>query len=197
LYGVQFPYYNLLSAIYGKDIATGEGTEDMSDAVNNMEQELAVGDGNGNDEEEEEDRTSRETPRRSFDSISSSSKKRKKWKGKGSVSNDPLLDMFNEVSGDLKVVTNSVGKMAQAMEHEAAIQEKAMSEDPMQKLREQAVNEVRRLEFTGSEVIEAGLVFVKIPDQMGMLFALPEPLRREYIVNMLRLNFLYISCMFS
>jgi hypothetical protein len=193
LYGVQFPYYNLLSAIYGKDIATGEGTEDMSDAVNNMEQELAVGDGNGNDEEEEEDRTSRETPRRSFDSISSSSKKRKKWNGKGSVSNDPLLDMFNEVSGDLKVVTNSVGKMAQAMEHEAAIQEKAMSEDPMQKLREQAVNEVRRLEFTGSEVIEAGLVFVKIPDQMGMLFALPEPLRREYIVNMLRGKFLNFS----
>jgi hypothetical protein len=29
--------------------------------------------------------------------------------------------MFNEVSGDLKAVTNSVGKMAQAMEHEAAI----------------------------------------------------------------------------
>jgi hypothetical protein len=56
--------------------------------------------------------------------------------------------MFNEVSGDLKVVTNSVGKMAQAMEHEASIQEKAMSEDPMQKLRERAMNEVQRLEFT-------------------------------------------------
>jgi hypothetical protein len=42
--------------------------------------------------------------------------------------------MFNEVSGDLNVLTNSVGKMAQAMEHEAAIQEKEMSEDPMQKL---------------------------------------------------------------
>jgi hypothetical protein len=32
LYGVQFPYYDLLTAIYGKDIATGEGVEDMSDA---------------------------------------------------------------------------------------------------------------------------------------------------------------------
>jgi hypothetical protein len=66
--------------------------------------------------------------------------------------------MFNEVSGDLKVVINSVGKIAQAMEHEAAIQEKAMSEDPMQKLREQAVNEIWRLEFTSSEVIEAALM---------------------------------------
>jgi hypothetical protein len=60
-----------------------------------------------------------------------------------------------------------------------------MSEDPMQKLRERVVNEIRRLEFTGSEVIEAALVFVKMPDQMVMLFALSEPLRREYIVNML------------
>jgi hypothetical protein len=34
-------------------------------------------------------------------------------------------------------------------------------------------------------VIEAALVFVKIPDQIGMLFAIPELLRREYIVNML------------
>lgn len=98
---------------------------------------------------------------------------------------DPLLDMFTEVSGDMKVVTKSVGKMAQAMQHEAAIQEKIMSEDPKQKLRERAVNEVRRLEFTGAEVIEAALVFVNMPDQLGMLFVLPEPLRREYIVNML------------
>jgi hypothetical protein len=60
---------------------------------------------NANDEEEEEDMTT-ETPRCSFDSMSSSSKKRKKkWKGKKIASSDPLLDMFNEVSGDLKVVT--------------------------------------------------------------------------------------------
>jgi hypothetical protein len=50
----------------------------MSDAVNNMEQEITVGVGNSNNEEEEEDMTSRETPRWSFDSISSSSKKHKK-----------------------------------------------------------------------------------------------------------------------
>jgi hypothetical protein len=106
----------------------------MSDNVNNMEQELAVEAGNGNDEKEEEDRTSRETPRRSFDSTSSSSKKHmKERKGKVNVSNDPLLNMFNEVSGDMKVVTNSMSKMTHAMEHEATIQEKAMSMDPMQK----------------------------------------------------------------
>ncbi|KAK3147171.1 hypothetical protein QOZ80_3BG0278970 [Eleusine coracana subsp. coracana] len=185
LYGVQFPYYNVLAVIYAKDTTTGEGVEDMSDAINNMEQELAVR--NENNEEEEEDRTSRETPRRSFDSTSSSCKKRKKeLKGKETVSNDPLLDMFSEMSGELKVVTKSVvGKMAHAMKHEAVIQEKAMSEDPKQKLRERAINEVRRLEFTCAEVIEVALVFVKMPEQMGMLFTLPESLRREYIVNML------------
>jgi hypothetical protein len=60
-----------------------------------------------------------------------------------------------------------------------------MSEDPMQNLREQVVNEVQRLEFTGSKVIEAALVFVKMSNQMGILFVLPEPLRRKYIANML------------
>jgi hypothetical protein len=69
-------------------------------------------------------------------------KRKKEWKGNASESNDSLLDMFNEISGDLKVVTNSVGKIVQAIEHDAAIQEKAMSEDPKQKLRERAVNEV-------------------------------------------------------
>lgn len=90
------------------------------------------------------------------------------------------------MSGDLKVATMSIGKMAQAMDREASNQEKARDEDPQQKLREKAINEVRRLEFTGSEVIKAAGVFVRMPDQMGMLFALPEPLRREYIVDMLR-----------
>jgi hypothetical protein len=127
-------------------------SEDMSDVINNMEQELAIGAENGNDEE---DRTSRETPRRSFDSTSSYFKKRKKeWKGKGGVSNDTLLDMFNEVSDDMKVVTNLVGKMAHAVKHEAAIQEKAMTVDLMQKLKARFVNVVQRLEFTDDEVTE-------------------------------------------
>jgi hypothetical protein len=96
--------------------------------------------------------------------------------------------VFNEVSGDLKVATMSIGKMAQAMDREASNQEKARDEDPQRKLREKAINEVRRLEFTGSEIIKAAIVFVRMPDQMGMLFALPKPLRREYIVDMLRGN---------
>ena len=187
LYGVSFPYYDELSMVYSKDMATGEGAEDMTDVVQNLEEELVRV--NANDEEDGEDMTSVETPRRSVDSTSSSSKKRKKeWKGMKTASSDPLLDVFNEVSGDLKVATMSIGKMAQAMDREASNQEKARDEDPQQKLREKAINEVRRLEFTGSEVIKAAGVFVRMPDQMGMLFALPEPLRRKYIVDMLRGN---------
>jgi hypothetical protein len=187
LYGVSFPYYDELSMVYSKDMATGEGAEDMTDAVQNLEEELVRV--NANDEEDGEDMTSVETPRRSVDSTSSSSKKRKKeWKGMKTSSSDPLLDVFNEVSGDLKVATMSIGKMAQAMDREASNQEKARDEDPQQKLREKAINEIRRLEFTSSEVIKAAGVFVRMPDQMGMLFALPEPLRREYIVDMLRGN---------
>ncbi|PWZ39709.1 hypothetical protein Zm00014a_012638 [Zea mays] len=133
LYGVSFPYYDELSVVYSKDMATSEGAEDMTDAVKNLEEDLVCV--NANDEE---------------------------------------------------VATMSIGKMAQAMDREASNQEKARDEDPQQKLREKAINEVRRLEFTGSEVIKAAAVFVRMPDQMGMLFALPEPLRREYIVDMLR-----------
>ncbi|ONM35208.1 uncharacterized protein [Zea mays] len=185
LYGVSFPYYDELSMVYSKDMATSEGAEDMTDAVQNLEEELVRV--NANDEENGEDMTSLETPRRSVDSTSSSSKKRKKeWKGMKTSSSDPLLDVFNEVSGELKVATMSIGKMAQAMNLEASNQEKARDEDPQQKLREKAINEVRRLEFTGSEVIKAASVFVRMPDQMGMLFALSEPPRREYIVDMLR-----------
>jgi hypothetical protein len=57
--------------------------------------------------------------------------------------------------------------------------------DPQEKLREKAINEVQRFEFTGSEVIQVAAVFVRMPDQMGMLFALPEPLKREYIIDVL------------
>jgi hypothetical protein len=179
LYGVSFPYYNELSMVYSKDMATGEGAEDMTDAVKNLEEELVCV--NANDEEVAEDMTSVETPRRSVDSTSSSSKKRKKlWKGMKTASSDPLLDVFNEVSGDLKVATMSIGKMVQAMDREASNQEKARDEDPQQKLREKAINEVQRLEF-----IKSAAVFVRMPDQMGMLFALLEPLRREYIIDML------------
>jgi hypothetical protein len=121
LYGVSFSYYDELSMVYSKDMATGEGAEDMTDAVKNLEEELVCV--NANDEEVGEDMISVETPRRYVDSTSSSSKKRKKeWKGMktASSSSDPLLDVFNEVSGDLKVATMSIGKMAQAIGREAS-----------------------------------------------------------------------------
>jgi hypothetical protein len=150
-----------------------------------MEEELAAEHGNQHDEEE--DRMSRETPRRSVDLASSSCKRRKRQGGKSkdSGTSDPFLDMLHEVQGDLKGVASNVGKMAEAMEREAAIQEKAMNENPQQILREKATVELRKLGFTGTEQIKAATVFVKSPDQMSMLLTLDQSLRREFILNML------------
>ncbi|KAF8765911.1 hypothetical protein HU200_008037 [Digitaria exilis] len=186
VYGIAFPYYNTLAAIYGSDIATGEGAEGLTEAVGNLGQELA--NEHGNHEEIEEDRMYRDTPVQSTDSASSSFKKRKinrKGKDYGSVSSDPLLDMLTEVQGDLKGVAKNVGKMAEAMDREAAIQEKVINNDPQQTLREKAVAELRKLGFTGTEQIKAATVFVKMPEQMSMLLTLDETLRREFILNML------------
>ncbi|RLM78168.1 hypothetical protein C2845_PM12G17370 [Panicum miliaceum] len=186
LYGIAFPYYDTLSAIYGSDIVTGEGAEWISEAVANLGQELAVE--HGNHQEIDEDRMSTYTPIHSTDSASSSFKKRKsnaKGKDYGSVSSDPLLDMLSEVQGDLKGVAKNVGKMAEAMEREAAIQEKMMNNDPQQTLREKAVAELQKLGFTGTEQVKAATVFVKMPEQMSMLLTLDEILRREFILNML------------
>ena len=92
MYGIAFPYYDTLSAIYGSDIATGEGAEGIGDAVGNLEQELAAE--NANQLEEEEERVSRETPRRSTDSASSSVKRRRTdGRGKKNVSSDLFFDM--------------------------------------------------------------------------------------------------------
>ncbi|KAF0923557.1 hypothetical protein E2562_006560 [Oryza meyeriana var. granulata] len=52
LYGVAFPHYDTLAAIYGRDIATGEGGEGLSEAVANMEKEIVIQD--VEDEEDEE-----------------------------------------------------------------------------------------------------------------------------------------------
>ncbi|XP_034579455.1 uncharacterized protein [Setaria viridis] len=123
LYGVAFPYYDSLATIYGSDIATGEGAKGLSEAVGNIEKELAVE--GGNHQEEVEDRMSRETPRRSTDSASSSLKRRKTdRKGKDHVSatsSDPILDMLHEVQGDLKGMATSMGKMAAVMEREVVV----------------------------------------------------------------------------
>jgi hypothetical protein len=51
--------------------------------------------------------------------------KRRRTSGKEkSGSSDPLLDMLNEVQGDLKGVAMNVGKMTAVMEREAELQEK-------------------------------------------------------------------------
>uniref|UniRef100_A0A0E0NE16 Myb/SANT-like domain-containing protein n=1 Tax=Oryza rufipogon TaxID=4529 RepID=A0A0E0NE16_ORYRU len=139
LYGVAFPHYDTLAAIYGKDIATGEGAEGFGEAVANMEKEI-VRDIQDEEDEEDEERVSRETPRRSvdssaprrsidsaaprriidsaaprrsIDSTASSSKKRKKDsnKLKHTLSSDPFMDVFANVQGDLRDVTKHVGAM--------------------------------------------------------------------------------------
>ena len=150
-----------------------------------MEEELAAKHGNQHDEEE--DRMSRETPRQSVDLASSSCKRRKRQerKSKDSGTSDPFLDMLHEVQGDLKGVAINVGKMVEAMDREAAIQEKAMNENPQQILREKAVAELRKLGFTWTEQIKVATVFVKSSDQMSMLQTLDQSLRREFILNML------------
>nr|TKW03918.1 hypothetical protein SEVIR_7G074900v2 [Setaria viridis] len=170
----QRAYMVLLSAaIYGSDIATGEGAKGLSEVVGNIEKELAVE--GGNHQEEEEDRMSIEIPRRSTDSTSSSLKRRKTYKkGKDHVSatsSDLVLDMLHEVQSDLEGVATNMGKIAAVIERE--------------KLREKATAELRNLGFTGSEQVKDANVFVRILDQMSMLLTLDETLRRELILNML------------
>jgi hypothetical protein len=193
LYGISFRYYETLAAIYSKDIATREGAEGIGEDVSNMDKEIALGDSHN---EVEEDHMSMDTPqqsldsRNSMDSTSSSSKRRKKAKdnSKGnepSLSSDPFLDMVGGLRGDLNKASQHFGKMAEALEREAKVQAEATQNDPMQMLWEKSIAKLTRLGFTGNELLKAATVFMKIPNQMTMLFALPENLRREFIQNML------------
>ncbi|KAG8081837.1 hypothetical protein GUJ93_ZPchr0014g47150 [Zizania palustris] len=143
LYGIAFPYYDTLAAIYGRDIATGEGAEGVAEAMSNMEKEIALED--VQDQDDVEERACIETPRRSVDSTSSCSKKRKKdnVKLKDSSSGDRFLDMFVDVQGELKSVCKNVGTMAESMMREAEVQEKIVSEeDTQQKLQNRAILEL-------------------------------------------------------
>ena len=74
MYGVSFPYFEQLAAIYGKDIVTGESVEGFGEAVGNLEKEIAMEE----EENEEEDIISTGTARRSIDtcSIDTTSSKR-------------------------------------------------------------------------------------------------------------------------
>jgi hypothetical protein len=60
-------------------------------------------------------------------------------------------------------------------------------------LQEKSVVELTRLGFEGSELLKAAAVFVKVPNQMTMLFALPETLRREFIQNMIAGKFTILT----
>jgi uncharacterized protein YqhQ len=171
-----------LAAIYGKDIATGEGVEGLGEAVINMEKEIAMGE---DCPVVEEDMVSMDTPQLSMDnrnsdnSTSSSSKRRKKHKD--NMSSDPFLDLASGIRVDLNKASQHFERMAEVMEMEA-------KKDQMQELQEKSVVELTRLGFGGSELLKAAAVFVKVPNQMTMLFALPETLRREFILNMIAGN---------
>lgn len=183
LYGVLFPYFEQLAAIYGKDIATGENAEGFGEAVGNLENEIAIEE----EEHEEEDLISTGTARRSVDTRSmdgtSSKRQRKEPRPKRVTGpSDPFTVMLQDVNSRLNNVTQYVGTMAASLS--ASMAREAAQEDPQQKSKEKAISELARLSFTGSEIVEAATVFAKAPDQMNMMLALPENLR-EYVLKML------------
>ena len=191
-----------MAAIWGKDIATGEGAEGLGEAVANMENELTMEGGHGQEEEEERE-VSREPPRPSLDGCSadstSSSTKRRKDKdiGKGNearLPTDPLLAMIADFRGDLQNVSQNFGNIAAAMQHEVVVQDNARKEQPEQIIEHKSIEELRKLGFTGTEVIKAASVFIRVPNQMSMLFAIPKSLRREFILNMLDGKFILNLC---
>ncbi|VAI71939.1 unnamed protein product [Triticum turgidum subsp. durum] len=178
LYGVPFPYFEQLAAIYGKDIATGENAEGFGEAVGNLENEIAMEE----EEHEEEDLISTGTARQSVDTRSmdgtSSKRQRKEPRPKRVTGpSDPFAAMLQDVNRQLNNVTQYVGTMAASLS--ASMAREAAQEDPQQKSKEKAISELARLSFTGSEIVEAATVFAKAADQMNMMLALPENLRKH------------------
>jgi hypothetical protein len=94
--------------------------------------------------------------------------------------------MVGGFRGALKNALNHFGKMAEIMEREAKLQGEVAYENPMQTLQQKSIAELPRLGFTGTELVKAAGVFVNVPNQMTMLLALPETLRREFILHMLQ-----------
>ncbi|KAI5015625.1 hypothetical protein ZWY2020_057015 [Hordeum vulgare] len=158
LYGVSFPYFEQLAAIYGKDIATGENAEGFGEAVGNLEKEIAMEE----EENEEEDMISTGTARRSIDTCSIDTTRSKRQK------KEPRPK---------RRVTQHVGTMATTFS--AAMARETTQEDPQQKSREKAISELSRLAFTGSEIVDAATIFAKTPEHMNMMLVLPEILRRD------------------
>ncbi|KQK14290.1 hypothetical protein BRADI_1g15201v3 [Brachypodium distachyon] len=169
LYGVSFPYYDTLSAIYSKDIATGE---------NEIPIEI--------DEDDEGSRATGKRPMASQSGATSGYKKARRERAQTRVNQDPMMALCGEVHGELKSVSVHVGTMAQAAIRELEMQEKASSEDPKEKLNKMALEELKRLGFTGSEMVCSSRIFVKEPDEIHMMMAMPENLRREFVLAMLK-----------
>ncbi|XP_020176362.1 uncharacterized protein [Aegilops tauschii subsp. strangulata] len=184
LYGVSFPYFEQLAAIYGKDIATGESAEGFGEAVGNLEKEIAMEE----EENEEEDMISTGTAPRSIDtcSIDTTSSKRQKKEPRpkrATGPGDPFAAMLQDVNSQLNSVTQHVG--ARTTSFTAAMAREAAQEDPQQKSRENAISELSRLAFTGSEIVEAATIFAKAPEHMNMMLVLPGILRRDFVLKML------------
>ena len=66
---------------------------------------------------------------------------------------------MGEVRGDLRSVSAHVGTMAAVVVRDVEMYEKAAQEDPQKKLNEQALQELNKLGFTGSEVVHCARVF--------------------------------------
>ena len=184
MYGVPFPYFEQLAAIYGKDIATGENAEGFGEAVGNLENEIAMEE----EEHEEEDLISTGTSRRSVDTRSmdgtSSKRQRKEPRPKRVTGpSDPFAAMLQDVNSQLNNMTQHVGAMTTSLT--AAMAREAAQEDPQQKSRENAISELSRLAFTGSEIVEAATIFTKAPEHMNMMLVLPGILRRDFVLKML------------
>ncbi|KAI4991236.1 hypothetical protein ZWY2020_039607 [Hordeum vulgare] len=184
LYGVSFPYFEQLAAIYGKDIHSRENAEGFGEAVRNLEKEIAMEE----EENEEEDMISTGTARRSIDtcSIDTTSSKRQKKEARpkrATGPSDPFAAMLQDVNNQLNSVTQHVGTMATTFS--AAMTRETTQEVPQQKSREKAISELSRLAFTGSEIVDAATIFAKTPEHMNMMLVLPEILRRDFVLKML------------
>ncbi|WVZ84308.1 hypothetical protein U9M48_031355 [Paspalum notatum var. saurae] len=156
LYGIAFPHFDTLAAIYGRDIATGEGAEGLVDVVSNMEKEITL-EANVCLEKHHHGGLQTGTQWTQLE------RRKRTEANEVSKSSDPFLDMASDIHGDLKIASASFEKMVEAMEGQAKVEEEATHEDPMQALQKKSIDELTRLGFLGSELLKVAVVFVKVP----------------------------------
>ncbi|XP_024311279.1 uncharacterized protein LOC104581463 [Brachypodium distachyon] len=154
----------------------------FDEAIANLEQEIPI----EIDEDDEGSRATGKRPMASQSGATSGYKKARRERAQTRVNQDPMMALFGEVHGELKSVSVHVGTMAHAAIRELEMQEKASSEDPKEKLNKMALEELKRLGFRGSEIVRSSRIFVKEPDEIHMMMAMPENLRREFVLAMLK-----------